>query len=95
MSAVESEGSRTAFELNAVHQRRDQSHVMSVGVDGDGQRLYVGLNVGVVEEHRLMQTPSGIVARFSARRSVSKKVRLRISGGRSEAINDHGGCIVQ
>ncbi|CAD7698296.1 unnamed protein product [Ostreobium quekettii] len=73
MSTADPEGSRTAFELNAVHQRRDQSRVTSVGVDGDGQRLYIGLDAGVLEEHRLMQTPSGIVARFSARRSVSKK----------------------
>ncbi|GMH35213.1 hypothetical protein BSKO_03081 [Bryopsis sp. KO-2023] len=70
---MDPDGSRTAFELSVVHQRKDSSRVTSVAVDTDGERLYVGLDVGMLEEYKLVYVQGGVVARVSARRSISKK----------------------
>lgn len=72
--------SRTAFELSCVLQRRDSSEVTAVAVDIEGFRLYVGLDNGMLEEYKLLFVQGNEVARVSARRSVSKKVRRGIGG---------------
>lgn len=71
---MEGDGSRTAFELSCVQQRRDSAEITAVAVDTDGYRLYVGLDNGMLEEYKLLFAQGNEVARVSARRSVSKKV---------------------
>ena len=77
--------SRTAFTAALVLDRRQQSSaaaITAVAVDQAGQRLYLGLEDGVLEEHAILRTESGGVrASLAARKHATKKVRLRAAGG--------------
>ena len=56
---------------------RTTAPVRAVGVDQAGQRLYLGLEDGVLEEYAVLQQGSrGVQASLSARKHVCRKVRL-------------------
>lgn len=43
---------RSAFTLSVVHQRKDSRRITAVALLKAGQRVFLGLDNGVVEEHR-------------------------------------------
>lgn len=70
---------RTAFTAALVLDRRQQaqdtSATSAVAIDSTGQRLYVGLEDGVLEEHALVRGTEGVRAALAARRHAARKVR--------------------
>lgn len=54
----QSDGARSAFTLSVVHQRKDQRRVTAVALLKAGQRVFLGLDNGVVEEHRCSSSSS-------------------------------------
>lgn len=55
---MQSDGARSAFTLSVVHQRKDQRRVTAVALLKAGQRVFLGLDNGVVEEHRCFSSSS-------------------------------------
>lgn len=45
------DAARSAFNLSVVHQRKDQRRITAVALLKAGQRVFLGLDNGVVEEH--------------------------------------------
>lgn len=70
---------RTAFTAALVLDRRQQaqdtSATSAVAIDSASQRLYVGLEDGVLEEYALVHGAAGVRASLAARRHAAKKVR--------------------
>ncbi|KAL4428207.1 hypothetical protein ABPG75_002296 [Micractinium tetrahymenae] len=80
---------RTAFTAALVLDRRQQgqdtSATSAVAIDSACQRLYVGLEDGVLEEHALVRGAAGVRAALAARRHAAKKAILGI-----HALPEHG-----
>lgn len=55
---MQSDGARSAFTLSVVHQRKDQRRITAVALLKAGQRVFLGLDNGVVEEHRCSSSSS-------------------------------------
>jgi hypothetical protein len=75
---------RTAFTAALVLDRRQQasaSSITAVGVDQAGQRLYLGLEDGVLEEHAILRSELDARASLAARKHAAKKVRRQAAGG--------------
>jgi hypothetical protein len=69
---------RKAFRAWLVHDRRNQptAAVTAVGMDQVGDRLFLGLEDGSIEEHRIVQDAQGTRSLLVARRQLSKKVGI-------------------
>ncbi|KAL4433059.1 hypothetical protein ABPG77_006486 [Micractinium sp. CCAP 211/92] len=80
---------RTAFTAALVLDRRQQaqdtSATSAVAIDSASQRLYVGLEDGVLEEYALVHGAAGVRASLAARRHAAKKAILGI-----HALPEHG-----
>lgn len=50
------------------------SLITAIALDQQGQRLFLGLSTGYIEEHRIGVGNSGIKASVVAKKNVSKKV---------------------
>ena len=78
--------SRTAFTAALLLDRRQQhassAAITAVGVDQAGQRLYLGLEDGLLEEHTILRSSSGVRASLAARKHAAKKVRAAGQAGR-------------
>ena len=73
---------RTAFTATLVLDRRSQqgaagAPITAVALGQGGQRLYLGLEDGVLEEHAIEAEPQGARASLSARKHAAKRVRRR------------------
>lgn len=55
---MQSDAARSAFTLSVVHQRRDERRITAVALLKAGQRVFLGLDNGVVEEHRCSSSSS-------------------------------------
>lgn len=55
---MQSDAARSAFTLSVVHQRQDQRRITAVALLKAGQRVFLGLDNGVVEEHRCSSSSS-------------------------------------
>ena len=69
---------RSAFHIRAVLDRRPAggAPIRAVAVDEAGQRLYLGMEDGLLEEHSLATAGGGGGgASLTARKHVSKRVR--------------------
>eukprot|EP00878_Enallax_costatus_P024476 GHUV01026120.1.p2 GENE.GHUV01026120.1~~GHUV01026120.1.p2 ORF type:complete len:150 (+),score=21.70 GHUV01026120.1:417-866(+) len=57
---MQSEATRAAFTLSAIHQRRDQHRITAICVLQNATRVFLGLENGVMEEHScLASTAAG------------------------------------
>ena len=75
---------RSAFTAALVLDRRQQasaSAITAVEVDQAGQRLYLGLEDGVLEEHAILRSEMGARASLAARKHAAKKVLRQAAGG--------------
>lgn len=76
---------RTAFTAALLLDRRQQqgggapagAMITSVALSASGQRLYLGLEDGVLEEHAI-QASQGARASLAARKHAAKRVRCRL-----------------
>eukprot|EP00879_Flechtneria_rotunda_P031553 GHRR01034479.1.p1 GENE.GHRR01034479.1~~GHRR01034479.1.p1 ORF type:complete len:455 (+),score=204.41 GHRR01034479.1:504-1868(+) len=53
---MQSDATRAAFTLSLIHQRRDDRRITAIAVLKQGQRVFLGLDNGVIEEHRCLQS---------------------------------------
>ena len=68
---------RTAFTAALLLDRRQQggaAPITAVAVDSSGQRLWLGLEDGVLEEHAILHSDLGVSASLAARKHACKKV---------------------
>ncbi len=73
------QGTRTAFNLWAAHDHRSKTSLIStVAVDDAGERMYLGLTDGQLEEHRIDVTLQDVRVSLGARKHVGKKVCLAL-----------------
>lgn len=57
---------RTAFTLSPVHRRRDGLRITSVALHQRAGRVYLGLDSGALEEHRISAAATGPAAAAAA-----------------------------
>lgn len=74
---------RTAFTAVLLLDRRQQqggggSPITGVALSRSGQRLYLGLEDGVLEEHAIQPDAQGARASLAARKHAAKRVRRRL-----------------
>ncbi len=60
------DAARSAFTLSVVHQRKDQRRITAVALLKAGQRVFLGLDNGVVEEHSCSSSSSTLTAVYGA-----------------------------
>ena len=69
-----------AFRAHLAHTHRSSATppqlVSAVAVSDDGERLYLGLSDGQLEEHRLLQQGEAVITSLVARKVVGKRVRV-------------------
>lgn len=69
-----------AFRAHLAHTHRSSATppqlISAVAVSDDGERLYLGLSDGQLEEHRLLQQGEAVATSLVARKVVGKRVRL-------------------
>ena len=63
------------FRAHLCHTHKSQAQLISaVAVTDDGERLYLGLSDGQLEEHRLQQQGEAVTTTLVARKFVGKRV---------------------
>lgn len=68
---------RTAYTAALLLDRRQAASgaaITAVAVDPSGQRLFLGLEDGVLEEHAILRAGDGVWASLAARKHAAKKV---------------------
>lgn len=76
---------RTAFTAALLLDRR-QGTITGVALSQGGQRLYLGLEDGVLEEHAIHIAAQGARASLAARKHAAKRVRTAAACGDDAAL---------
>ena len=72
------QGTRTAFNIWPAYDHHSKTSVIStVAVDNAGERMYLGLSDGQLEEYRIEVLQQGVRVSLGARKHVGKKVKMR------------------